>query len=265
MKRLALSGDEVAIGTFVKTDSPQVIEVLGTTALDFAVIDAEHAPFDRQSLDRMLLAGRAADLALLVRVPDFSPVSIQTALDLDAAGILVPHVDSEDDARSVVARARFRGGERGLSVAARFGGYGTLTRNDAIARGDATLVLCQIESEPAVNAAGAIAAVPGVHALFIGRADLGMSMGLDDPQHPRILEAARHCVDMALRAGKVAAMNAATTQEAAKYAAWGVSCLVIGSDQSLLRAAAHEVGDAGGERLRTALVVPSSIKKETLQ
>ena len=62
-----------------------------------------------------------------------------------------------------------------------------------------------------------------------------------------------------------AAMNAATTQEAARYAAWGVSCLVIGSDQSLLRAAAHEVADVGGERLRAALDVPSSTKKETLQ
>jgi 2-keto-3-deoxy-L-rhamnonate aldolase RhmA len=257
MKRLALSADKVAIGTFVKTDSPQVIEVLGTTALDFAVIDAEHAPFDRQSLDRMLLAGRAADLALLVRVPDFGPISIQAALDLDAAGILVPHVGSESDARTVVARARFRGGERGLSVAARFGGYGTLPRNEAIARGDATLVLCQIESERAVQAADAIAAVPGVHALFIGRADLGLSMGLDDPLHPRVLEAARHSVDMALRAGKVAAMNAATLQEAARYAAWGVSCFVIGSDQSLLRAAAQEAADGGGERLRAALVVPA--------
>ena len=257
MKRLALSAGDVAIGTFVKTDSPQVIEVLGTTALDFAVIDAEHAPFDRQSLDRMLLAGRAAGLALLVRVPDFSPVSIQTALDLDAAGILVPHVDSEDDARTVVARARFRSGERGLSVAARFGGYGSLPRNEAIARGDATLVLCQIESERAVQAAAAIAAVPGVHALFIGRADLGMSMGLDDPLHPRVLEAARHSVDMALRAGKVAAMNATTLQEAAQYAAWGASCFVIGSDQSLLRAAAQEAADASGERLRAALVVPA--------
>ena len=257
MKRLALSADAVSIGTFVKTDSPQVIEVLATTALDFAVIDAEHAPFDRQSLDRMLLAGRAADLSLLVRVPDFSPMSIQTALDLDAAGILVPHVDSASDARTVVARARFRDGERGLSVAARFGGYGTLPRDEAIARGDATLVLCQIESERAVQAAAAIAAVPGVCALFIGRADLGMSMGLDDPSHPRVLEAARHSVDMALRAGKVAAMNASTLQEAARYAAWGVSCFIIGSDQSLLRSAAQEAADAGGERLRAALVVPA--------
>ena len=82
-------------------------------------------------------------------------------------------------------------------------------------------------------------------------------MGLDDPLHPRILEAARHGVDMALRAGKVAAMNATTMQEAARYAAWGVSCLVIGSDQSLLRAAAHEVADVAGERLRAALVVPA--------
>jgi hypothetical protein len=82
-------------------------------------------------------------------------------------------------------------------------------------------------------------------------------ISFDDPSHPRVLEAARHSVDMALRAGKVAAMNATTLQEAAKYAAWGVSCFVIGTDQSLLRSAAQEAADAGGERLRAALVVPA--------
>src|SRR6266567_4212348 len=99
MRTLHLLQDKVTIGTFIKTDSPHVVEVLGTTALDFGVVDAEHAPFDRAGLDRMMLASRACGLPLLVRVQDYTPTSIQTALDLDAAGILVPHVDSADFAR----------------------------------------------------------------------------------------------------------------------------------------------------------------------
>ena len=256
MRTLTLSPDRVSIGTFIKTDSPHVVEVLGTTAMDFGIVDAEHAPFDRAGLDRMMLAGRAADLPLLVRVPDFSSTWIQSALDVDAAGILVPHVDSADDARTVVSRARFRGGSRGFSASARFGGYATSTRDAAITRGDSSIILAQIESEEALNAVEAILAVPGILGVFIGRADLGMSMGIEDPRDARILEASRHIVAATLKAGKVASMNAATVQEAATYAAWGVSCFVIGSDQSLLRGAAQGVADPDGKSLRAALAKP---------
>jgi 2-keto-3-deoxy-L-rhamnonate aldolase RhmA len=253
---LAISRDTVTIGTFVKTDSPHVVEILGTTAMDFGIVDAEHAPFDRAGLDRLMLAGRAWGFPLLVRVADFSAPSIQTALDVDAAGILVPHVDSAQDAATVVSRARFRGGVRGLSISARFADYGAMPRAQAVARGDATRIVVQIESEAALNAVEAIAAVPGVDALFIGRADLAMSMGIEDPRDARILEASRHIVAATLRAGKVASMNAASTAEAAGYAGWGVSCFVIGSDQSLMRSAAQAAADPEGKGLRAALVRP---------
>ena len=77
------------VGTFIKTSSPHVVEVLGTTALDFAVLDAEHAPLDRAALDLMMLAGRAAGLPLLVRIPDRQPSTILSVLDIGAAGLLV--------------------------------------------------------------------------------------------------------------------------------------------------------------------------------
>jgi len=90
------------VGTFVKTTSPQIIEVLGGAGLDFAVIDAEHAPFDRGTLDIMTIAARSVGLPLFVRIPDMNASTIQSALDLGVTGLLVPHVDSVEQARLLV-------------------------------------------------------------------------------------------------------------------------------------------------------------------
>ena len=90
---------EVHLGTFVKTPAPQIVEVLALAGLDFAVLDAEHAPWDRGTLDLVLLAGRASGLPLLVRVAERSAVAILPVLDQGAAGIVVPHVDSAADAQ----------------------------------------------------------------------------------------------------------------------------------------------------------------------
>jgi len=107
--------DRCHVGTFVKTTAPQIIEILAGAGLDFAVLDAEHAPWDRGSLDTALLAGRAAGLPLFVRVPDGSAGTVLSALDLGACGLLAPHVDSAEQARDVVANARYVGGRRGYS------------------------------------------------------------------------------------------------------------------------------------------------------
>lgn len=222
-------------GTFVKTASPQIIEILGAVGLDFAVIDAEHAPFDRNQLDLALLAGRAAGLPLMIRVADSSPPQILQALDLGAHGILVPHVDTVDQARSVVARARYRDGERGYSGAPRSGGYGSLGMRAAIEAGDSTVIMCQIESVAGLAAAEQIAAVPGVAALFVGRADLALAMGCDDVQAAAVTEATRRILRVAVAADKVAAMFVSSAAEAGRFTADGASCFVIGSDQSILR------------------------------
>jgi 2-keto-3-deoxy-L-rhamnonate aldolase RhmA len=135
-RAFALSLARPSVGTFVKTDSTQVVEVLGHTDLDFLVLDAEHAPFDRAQQDRMLLAAHAVGKPMLVRIPDHRDATILSVLDLGAAGIVVPHVDSAEDARNVVAAARFVGGRRGLSLSARFGGYGTRSRAEAMTEAD---------------------------------------------------------------------------------------------------------------------------------
>lgn len=236
-----IGGSRIRIGTFIKTGSPQVVELLGLTKLDFAVIDAEHAPFDRNLMDLMLLAGRAANLPLLVRVADKSATSILQALDLGAQGILVPHVDSADDARAVVARARYRGGERGYSGSQRSSGYGTQGMKASLDAGDRTVVICQIESVAGLNACAEIAAVPGVAGLFVGRADLALAMGLEDSRAPAVLDATRRILQVARAAGRIPGMAAASAAEARGFIADGASWFIVSSDQGLLRDAAQSV------------------------
>lgn len=231
-------------GTFVKTASPHVIEVLGTTGLDFVVVDAEHAPFDRAMLDLMVLAGRAARIPVFVRIPEIHAATVLSCLDLGAAGLLVPHVDSAQQAREVVAMARYRGGVRGYSGGPRAGGYASLPMQDILARGDATPIVCQIESPQAVAEAEAIAATAGVAGLFVGRADLALSMGLADSRAPEVLAATRQVLDAARAAGKWAGMHVGSSAERAHFMEQGADWFVVSSDQGLLRGAAQALVQA---------------------
>lgn len=234
-------GADWHVGTFIKTPSPHTIEILGDTGLDFAVLDAEHAPFDRASLDIAMIAGRSAGLPLFVRVLERTAAGMLSVLDMGATGVLVPHVDTPEDAREVVAHCRYIGGHRGYSSSPRAAGYGALGMKEAIRQGDRAIVVAQIESVQAVENAAAIAAVDGVAGLFVGRADLALSMGLDNAQHPRVIEAAEQAVRDALAAGKVAGMVVGSNEEREKYRALGVRWFIQSSDQTLLRQAAKAI------------------------
>lgn len=223
-------------GTFIKTPHPVVAEILGEAGLDFGLVDAEHAPFDRASVDLMIMGGRAGGLPLLVRTPDASPAFIMAVLDMGAEGVVVPRVDSAADARAIVQSARFSGGKRGLSNSPRYASYGRLSPAEAARQGDGATVMCQIESRGGLEEVDAIAATPGVDGLFIGRADLAQALGADSILSPDVSRACSHIVEAATRHGKLAAIFLPNIGEREQFAAMGVSWFVIGSDQSLLKA-----------------------------
>lgn len=229
------TADNTHIGTFVKTPSVHVIEILALAQLDFVVVDAEHAAFDRRDIDLMVLAGRACGLPVVVRVPNSDASTLLSVLDLGAAGVVVPHVDTVEQARQLVAHTRFRGGLRGFSSSPRSAGYGSLGMKNALAKGDSALVLCQIESRQAVDAAENIAKVDGVDALFVGRADLALSMGFDDTSATAVEQAVDHVIAVTKAAGKTVAMAVANMTERDRFAARGADWFVVGTDQGLLR------------------------------
>ncbi len=227
------------VGTFVKTASHQIVEVLATAQLDFIVIDAEHAPFDRQQLDVSVLAARASGVEALVRLPNGSADTVLNVLDIGASGILVPHALDAASARSTLARARYRDGQRGFSNSPRAGGYGAIGMQALADAADRELsVVCQIEDRQAVDRIDEIAAVDGIDCLFIGRADLAVSYGTFDPTHHEVSKAVERVCKACTSAGKTLGIFVGDVSEIGQYEAMGVSLFVVSSDQAMLRAQA---------------------------
>lgn len=220
------------LGSFVKTPHPIVIEVMALSGFDFAVIDAEHGPFDRASIDLMLLAGQAAGLPLIVRVPDDRPATLLGVLDCGAAGVMVPHVTSVAQAASIARACRYSADGRGYAGTTRAAGYGT---RDARAHYTSTaqevVVICQIEDIEGARNAADIAATDGVDAIFVGRADLAVSAGFSGFFAE---ETARMAGDILCLPGAVTGLYCAPGEELRSWRATGATLFVIGSDHTLL-------------------------------
>ena len=153
--RARLLAAEPLIGTFVKTPAPQIVEVLGLAGLDFVAIDAEHAPFGPSALDAMAMAcasgWRGDDGAC---PPGLTPPGSALASIWGAAGVIVPHIRSAEEAAEAAAAVKYAGGRRGFSPSTRAGGYGTRATGHVERSDAATTLWCQIEDAEALNRLG---------------------------------------------------------------------------------------------------------------
>ena len=120
-----LRGGEPLFGTFVKTPTFHATEILGSVGYDFIVIDEEHAPINRESIEAMILAARARGVAALVRVGEPTDFNLMAQLDAGAAGVFVPHVNSVEKAERVAAACRYRGGGKRRRRGLRSGCFAT--------------------------------------------------------------------------------------------------------------------------------------------
>ena len=148
--RARLRARHALAGTFIKTPSPIVCEVLGASSLDVLCLDAEHAPFDRLALDGCVAALRAADMPSLVRTPSAAPEHILNALDIGATGVVVPHIRNAVDAAAAVAASRYGAGggpwpRRGYAGSSRAAGYGARAIPAHLAASADAVVILQIE------------------------------------------------------------------------------------------------------------------------
>lgn len=238
--RATVASNRPLAGTFMKTPSVDILEVLILSGLDFVCIDAEHAPFDRQSLNACLALARAADFPVLIRVASGAAENIGAALDLGAVGIVVPHVTSAEGAARVARAARFGHGGRGYAGSTRWAGYATRKMPELLARSDAeTIVIAQIEDPEGVEACEAIAATPGIDALFLGPADLTVAYGKTDQDCDEV-HAAMARVGAAAKTHDTAYMtfvaDAARAKALRKY---GFGAVFIGSEHAWIMAGAR--------------------------
>ncbi len=237
-----LTARDPMVGCFIKTPQPSVIEVLGASPLDFLVLDAEHSPFDRAAIDLCVLAARAVEAALLVRVPDGSASTILGVLDCGAAGVVVPHVTSAAQARDLARAMHYVPGGRGIAGTTRAGGYGAraLAEHRAAAQDEVSLI-CQIEDREGVDCFEDIAATPDVDALFVGRADLAVSYGMDDFFAPEI---AAICGDVLGAKGAATGLFCAPGEDTRPWRQRGASFVIAGSDHSFMAQGAKALAEA---------------------
>lgn len=230
------------LGSFIKLSDPAAVEIFGAAGFDFVVIDQEHGPFDRTTMNVALLAARAAMIPALVRVPQMASDAIQAALDGGAAGILAPHITSAEDARALVASCRYRGGRRGYSGVTRAGGYGSRPLWQHIDGSDAAIaVVAMIEDPLALDRLDEILSVEGLDAVFIGRGDLTVALEAPSRDDEIVVQAVDRVISAALRNGKPVWMLADGASDALPLLERGVAALIVSSDQGILRKGAVEI------------------------
>ncbi|WP_410664067.1 HpcH/HpaI aldolase family protein [Amycolatopsis sp. lyj-84] len=224
------------IGMWVTSGSPVVAEICAGSGLDWLLVDTEHSPVGLETVQSLLQTIAAYPITPMVRAPSGDAVALKRLLDLGAQNLLVPMVDSADEAEAVVRAVRYpprgvRGVGSALSRSARWNRVeGYLTNAD-----DFTSLFVQIESTAGVAAAAEIAAVDGVDGVFVGPSDLAASMGLLGQQtHADVTAAVLGTFESVRAQGKPVGVNAFDPAQARRYLDAGASFVLVGADVSLL-------------------------------
>lgn len=238
--RQRLRSREPLIGTWIKTPSYIVSDVLSRSSLDTLCLDAEHAPFDRSDLDQSVMIGRQMGMPMLVRIPSNAPHHVLNALDIGAAGVLAPHITSRATAEAFARACHFGPGGRGFSGSARAAEFTGRKMHDHIEFSNAgTTVIAQIEDAEALDVLDEIAAVEDIDCLFIGRADLAVSLGTTNASDAVVMKAAERIAEAGRKHGKAVGSFVSDLTELSFWRERGISFFLLESDQVfLLRGAA---------------------------
>lgn len=236
--RARLRSGEVLIGTMVTLPTAATAEILANAGFDWLFIDGEHGPLELSDILSILQAV-GHRLPCVVRVPAAEEVAIKKVLDLGAAGIIVPQVNTPEQAVDVVNFARYAPeGQRGVGLA-RAHGYGMQFTEYIEAANDQVAVIVQAEHKIAIDNIEAISQVDGIDAIQLGPYDLSASLGkmgqIDDP----IVVAAMDRVTEVCRSAGVALGHFAVSPDASQdYLDKGYTLITIGVDTLMLGSAA---------------------------
>lgn len=235
MHLLKRAGNTPPLGTWLMSASPLVAEAAGHAGFDWGVVDMEHSPLDLMHVVHVLQAIAATRMVPIVRVPWNDTVTIKRVLDAGATTLLVPFVQDAEEARRAVAATRYPPeGVRGMAGMTRASRYGTV-RDYAANAGKDIGVIVQLESAAALAQLEAIAAVPGVDALFIGPADLSASLGLPgQTRHRAVTEAMNDAVQRAKAIARPIGTIGIEPEVVTQYRAAGFDFLAVNSDIGLV-------------------------------
>jgi 4-hydroxy-2-oxoheptanedioate aldolase len=231
----AIAEGRVQIGLWSSLCSNIGAEVVADAGFDWILLDGEHSPNDVPSTMSQLQALNGGTASPIVRPAWNDAVMIKRILDIGAQSILVPYVQTANEARSAVAAVRYPpAGIRGVAASTRANHYGRV--NNYLELADAEIcLLVQVETRSALGELEAIAKVEGVDGVFIGPSDLAASLGhIGNPAHPEVQAALEDAVKRLKVVGKPAGILTLNEEEARRYIGWGYVFVAVGSDIGLL-------------------------------
>ncbi|WP_348815084.1 4-hydroxy-2-oxoheptanedioate aldolase [Halomonas sp. H10-59] len=240
--KTAMASGQARIGLWLSLGDPYCAEMCASAGFDWLLIDGEHGPNDVRSMLAQLQAVAAYDSHPVVRVVNGETARIKQLLDIGAQTLLVPMIDTPEQARAMVAATRYppdgvRGEASAIVRASRWN-----ARPDYVHRAnDEICLLVQAESVTALDNLEAICAVDGVDGVFVGPADLAASMGhLGDAGHPEVQAAINEAIARIVASGKAAGVLTGDPELARHYLSLGASFVAVGLDVSLMMQAVRQ-------------------------
>jgi len=239
--KAALKAGQAQIGLWAGLANPYSTELLATCGFDWLLIDGEHAPNDLRSILGQLQAMAPYPTHAVVRPPVGDTVLLKQYLDIGCTNLLVPMVETAEQAAELVRAVRYppagvRGVGSALARASRWNSIdGYLQSSDA-----EICLLLQVESPRAMENIDAICAVEGVDGVFIGPSDLAAGMGhLGKAGHPDVQAAVEHGISRIVASGKAPGILSVDQTLAKRYLELGCTFTAVGIDTMLLAGAAR--------------------------
>lgn len=232
----ALARGDRQIGCWAGFAEPYATEVLATAGFDWLLIDGEHAPNDLPSITRQLQALHGYASHPVVRLPMGEPWAIKQVLDAGAQTLLIPLVESAEEATALVRAMRYPPeGIRGSGAAlARASGFASIPDYTRTANAEMCL-LVQVETMAGINALDDILQVEGVDGVFIGPSDLAADMGyLGAKSDTPVQEVIREALGRIAASGKAAGCLSIDHDQAQSYVDWGAQFIAVGIDVLML-------------------------------
>ena len=234
-----LDHHEKTVGTFFESGSGVIMECMGLTGLDYAIIDTEHGPFEAESVGDFICAAEKRNLTPLVRVKDISRPAIMKMLDVGAKGLIIPQIHGMDEIHRVIEYGKYYPlGSRGVA-GQRANGFaydmgGSLETWFAVSNSE-TLLIPQCETMECLANISEVAGTDGIAGIFIGPYDLSTAMGIPGQfENPKLMNAVETIIEAAHRAGKFVMIYCDDVNKAKQYFSMGIDSVTVGLDVGIL-------------------------------
>ena len=240
--RKKLKEGDVVFGVFCKTTAPEMIECLGCAGFDFCILDQEHGPVGMETLQNLIRAAELAGICPIVRTQEINEVGVSHPLDVGAAGVQVPQVNSVEDAKRAVELARFAPrGRRGVCRFVRAALYTNIDRDEYFKQANETIVVLQLEGS-AIAAYKEVVQLEDVDVFFIGPYDISQTLGktgqIDDPE---VQKKIREIIGIIKGAGKAVGIFADTPEQVKRWVEAGIQYIAYSVDYGIFLDAAKSV------------------------